>query len=38
MTDQAYIHVKKENLKRADYEQKLTVGTYLNQQKMKMEK
>ena len=32
------MHVKKENLKRSDDKQKLTVMNYLNQMKIKLEK
>lgn len=38
LTDHAYMYVKKENLKRSDEQQKLTVMSYLNQQKIKLEK
>lgn len=38
LVDNAYLHVKKENLKRGDDQPKLTVMSYLNHLKTKLEK
>ena len=37
LVDNAYLHVKKENLKRGDDQPKLTVMSYLNHLKTKLE-
>jgi len=37
LVDTAFLHVKKENMKRSELEQKMTVASYLNQLKAKME-
>lgn len=36
--DTAYIYVKKENMKRSEEQQKITVMSYLNHLKTKLEK
>jgi hypothetical protein len=38
LVDQALVHVKKENAKKSEDQPKLTVMSYLNQMKVKMEK
>ena len=38
LTDTAYLYVKKENLKRSEEQQKITVMSYLNHLKTKLEK
>jgi hypothetical protein len=38
LVDHAFLHVKKENMKRSDDQQKMTVMGYLNQMKAKLEK
>ena len=38
LVDNAYLHVKKENLKRGDDQPKMTVMSYLNHLKTRLEK